>query len=282
MLFAFLLAAAVAAPTPLPVPTLGPTQLLGRIRAQFLSHRPPPLFETYSIERKQARSDGYPDVTNSYLDHVWVRNSDRAAMKRRVFRDDYEYPPVFDRPAFNEDRDPGPPTADIFEPRPIKPHPASEPYTPEPAADANLQVIGRVRSLVESDYRVVNVQYEGNLVHLTLVPISDPDRNRLRELYADRTTYELQRLVATDTLFIEGPQRDHFAVLFTATIGVVDGVPVVTQLHGIVGRNAAGQQYRDDGETVDYFFRDIRFPATLPDWYFNARQYGAHQHDLPE
>ena len=80
-----------------------------------------------TISRKQDRNDGYPDVTNTYTYHVWVRNSDRAAMKRRVFRDNYEYPPEFDRPAFNEARDPGPPTADIFEPKPVRPHPASEP-----------------------------------------------------------------------------------------------------------------------------------------------------------
>ncbi len=90
------------------------------------------------------------------------------------------------------------------------------------------------------------------------------------------------KLVATDTLFIQGPLRDQFGVLFTATMGVVDGVPVVTRLHGMIGINAPGQQYQDDGQIVDFYFRDIRFPATLPDWYFNARQYGAHQNDLPE
>jgi hypothetical protein len=282
MLFAFLLATMVAQATPEPVPTLSPTQLLARVRAQFRSHRPPPAFESYTIERKQMRNDGYPDVSNSYVFHVWIRNSDRAALKRQVFRDDYEYPPQFDRPAFNEERDPGPPTADIFEPKPARPHPASEPYTPEPAAIANAPVIGRVQSLVEFDYRVTNVQYEGNLLHLTLAPINDPDRNRLRELYADKDTFELVKLVATDTLFILGPQKDTFAALFTMTMGVVQGVPVVTHIHGVIGRNASGLEYQDDGKLVDFDFRDINFPATLPDWYFNARTYGAHQNDLPE
>ena len=281
MFFAFLLAAVFATAAPEPVPTFSPTQLLARVRAQFRSHRPPPSYESYSIERKQARNDGYPDVSNSYVFHVWIRNSDRAALKRQVFRDDYEYPPVFDRPAFNEERDPGPPTADIFEPKPAKPHPVSEAYTPEPTA-TEVPIIGRVQSLIEFDYRVTNVQYEGNIVHLTLVPINDPGRNRLREIYADRNTYELVKLVATDTLFIQGPQRDQFGVLFTATMGVVNGVPVVTRLHGVIGVNGQGQQYQDDGQQVDFTFTNITFPATLPEWYFNPRTYGAHQNDLPE
>ena len=74
MLFALLLAAAVASPAPDPVPTLSPTQLLARIRSQFRSHRPPPPYQSYTLERKQLRTDGYPDVTGSYMFHVWVRN----------------------------------------------------------------------------------------------------------------------------------------------------------------------------------------------------------------
>jgi hypothetical protein len=281
MFVAFLLAAALATPSPEPVPTLSPTQLLARIRAQFRSHRPPPDYETYTLNRKQQRSDGYPDLAGTYTYHVWVRNSDRAALKRRVFRDDYEYPPEFDRPAFNEARDPGPPTADVFEPKPLVPHPVSQAYTPEPRSTP-LEVIGRVQSLIEYDYRVTDVAYEGDLVHLTLAPISDPDRNRLRELYADRQTYELRKLVAADKLFVSGAYKDVFADTFTITMGTVAGVPVVTHIHGIAGYDGEGRDYQDDGKIVDFTFSDITFPATLPAWYFDARQYGAHQHDLPQ
>jgi hypothetical protein len=279
-MFALLLAVALASPSPEPLPTLTPTQLLARIRVQFRSHRPPPPYETYRLERKQQRSDGYPDVAGSYVYHVWVRNGDRAALKRRVFRDDFEYPPEFDRPAFNEARDPGPPTADVFEPKPLKPHPISEAYTPEPLASP-LAVIGRVQSLIEYDYRVTDVQYEGDLVHLTVAAISDPDRNRLREIYADRTTYELRKLVAADKLFVSGSYKDVFADEFTITMGLVDGIPVVTRIHGVAGYDANGQEYQDDGKEVDFTFTAITFPATLPGWYFDPRQYGAHQNDLP-
>ena len=37
-------------------------------------------------------------------------------------------------------------------------------------------------------------------------------------------------------------------------MGVVDGVPVVTRLHGTIGTNAQGQQYQDDGQIVDFYF----------------------------
>jgi hypothetical protein len=36
-----------------------------------------------------------------------------------------------------------------------------------------------------------------------LTPIRDPDRNRLRELFADKATYELRKVVAVDKLFVD-------------------------------------------------------------------------------
>jgi hypothetical protein len=270
---ALVVGAIAASPTPEPTPLLTPSQTLARIRQQFRSHRPPPPYETYTVVRKQLRADGYPDVSNSYTFHVWVRNSDRAAMKRQVFRDDYEYPPVFDRPAFNEARDPGPPTADVFEPKPARPHPVEVPYTPEPE-QSQLPVIGRITSLVEYDYRVTSLTIEGPYMHLVVEPIRDPERNRLRDVYADKDTYELHRLVATDKLFVPGDKV--YTTIFTITMDTVQGIPVVSDIHGVVE-----DDYYGDGKDVDYTFRDIRFPATLPDWYFNARQYGAHTNDVP-
>jgi hypothetical protein len=283
LFFALMLAAAVASPTPGPVPTLSPNQLLARIRDQFRSHRPPPPFEAYTIERRQQRSDTTPDPSSSYVYHVWVRNSDRAALKRQVFADDTESPPIFDRPAFNEERDPGPPTADVFEPRPAVAHPIDQAYTPEPAA-TSMAVIGRVRSLTERDYRVTAVAYEGPLVHLTLAPLSDPDRNRLREVYADKATYELTKLVASDRLFVTGSYTDEFSDEFTITMGTVDGVPVVTHIHGVAGFDQDGHEYEDDGKIVDITFTDISFPATLPAWYFDQWQWQdpEHAHAFPQ
>jgi hypothetical protein len=274
----------VALATPAPVPTASPTpqRLLGMIRAQFRSHRPPPPYETYTLIRKQLATNGFPDLVGSYTKHFWVRNSDRAALSRFVFRDDARGDPTFDRPAFNEDRDPGPPTADVFEPAPLVHHPVSEAYTPEPNFTAP-PLIGGTRALIELDYRVTSVETVGDQLHVNLEPIRDVERNRLREIWCDKRTLELRKLVATDKLFVEGGgvATHVYAVTFTYTMGNVQGLPVVTDLHGVVGKDGDGNQYDGDGRDIDYQFREITFPATLPDWYFDPRSYGSHQSALP-
>ena len=271
----FLAAALAASPTPEPVPTLSPRQLLGEIRRVFRSHRPPPEFETYTLVRRQNATNGYPDPVGSYTVHVWMRNSDRAALTRKVFRDFARGDLTFDRPAFNEARDPGPPTADVFEPAPAVPHPVSQAYTPEPGATA-LPIIGQIRATFELDYTIKSVTVEGNDLHVQVYPLRDVERNRLRDIYVDRRTLELHRLVATDKLFELGPGGKVYPVTFTITMGSVDGYPVVTRLHGEVGGG-----YNDDGQLVDFIFSDIKFPATLPAWYFDPHTYAAHGGDAP-
>ncbi|HEX3550388.1 MAG TPA: hypothetical protein VHT53_08435 [Candidatus Elarobacter sp.] len=273
MLASVMLAAALATPTPAAEPTPSPSRVLGLIRAQFRSHRPPPPFETYTLIRSQKATNGYPDPLGTYTKHIWVRNLDRAALTRMVFRDDARGDLVFDRPAFNEARDPGPPTADVFEPAPARPHPVSEVPTPEPRYTP-LPVIGGVRTIIESDYRVDSLETVGDEVHLHVFPIRDVERNRLREIFADKKTYELHKLIATDKLFVQGGPV--YPVTFTITMGMVQGIPVVTNLHGIVGGG-----YHDDGQEVDFQFNDITFPKSLPEWYFDQRSYAAHQRDAP-
>jgi hypothetical protein len=258
--------AASAAPAADSASNLSPTHVLGLIRARFRSHRPPPPYVTYTIVRSQLTDTGYPDYVGSYTYHVWCRSSDRAALQRKVFRDLARGPLEFARPAFNEPRDPGPPTADLFEPAPAHPHPIE--FVPTPEAAPPLPVIGTVRVVNEFEYRVASMDERGGLVHLRLEPIRDPERNRLRELWADRKSYELRRLVATDRLFVTGSATRTYPVTFTINLAMLEGHPVVTDIHGVVGDN-----YADDGKEVDFKFRDIAFPAGLPDWYFNTKTY---------
>jgi hypothetical protein len=236
--------ASAAAPAPEPTATPSPQRVLAIIRSVFRSHRPPPPFITYTLTRTQKDDHGFPDFVNSYTYHVWCRSLDRAALGRRVFRDTYRGSLEFLRPAFNEPWDPGPPTADLFEPAPAKPHTIDFVPTPEPA-QTPLRVIGEVGIVGEFDYTVKALAVEDDLVHLSVVPVRDPDRNRLREIYADKKTYELRKLVATDKLFIQ--QGPVYGVTFTVTIGVLEGHPVVTDLHGEVGDNYSG-----DGQKVDF------------------------------
>ncbi len=251
-----------------------PVKLLAMIRAKFRSHRPPPPYVVYTLERKQLTDQGFPDYAESYKTKYWMRSLDRAALTRRVLRSINRGEMIFDRPAFNESRDPGPPTADVFEPAPVHSRPISFVPTPEPVA-SQLPTIATITVAGEFDYRVDSITTEGTTLHLKILPTRDPDRNRLRELFVDKATLELEKLVATDKLFILGTS-DVYGVTFTITMSHLAGVPVVTAIHGVVGDGYAG-----DGSTVDYTFSDIRFPKDLSSWYFDTKSYRQHEADEP-
>jgi len=265
-------AVARASATPAPLPS--PETLLQLIRNQFRSHRPPPPFVSYTIIRKEMTAQGFPFYPDTYTEHVWVRSSDRAAFARRVYRDEDRGDPTFERPAFNEPRDPGPPTADLFERAPIKQHTGLNDYIPTPEPAAPLQTLATVKAVGETAYKVVAVAVEGPLLHLSVEPFRDVERNRLREIYADKKTYELRRVVATDRLYLDGGPS--YGVIFTIDLQMLQGRPVVTRIHGEVGDG-----YDGDGKVVDYWFNDIRFPASLPDWYFNDREYAQNKAAWP-
>jgi hypothetical protein len=268
---AFLTAIISSAPNTSAAPI--PQHILALIRAKFRSHRPPPPYITYTLLRSQLTDQGYPDYVDSYTYHIWCRTFDRAALGRKVFRDSYRGPMEFMRPAFNEPRDPGPPTADVFEPAPAHPHPITFVPTPEPQFTL-LPIIASVAVIGEFDYDVTSVQTESEELHLHLEPIRNPDRNRLREIWADKKTYELHKLIATDKLFVE--KGSTYSVAFIITMGMLDGRPVVTDLHGDVGDG-----YFGDGQKVDFHFRDIAFPQTLPGWYFTPKAYASHTSEAP-
>jgi hypothetical protein len=261
VLLSMMLAVSTPAPVtsvPAPAPAVETVpdaeRVLGLIRARFYSHRPAPPYETYTLARSQDAVGGGPDAQNTYVKHFWVRTSDRAALTRLVYRDGTDGPLTFDRAAFNEPRDPGPTTANLFE-----------------------------ESNGESQYRVVSFETLGNTLHtlhLKVSPVRDAARNRLREIFADEKTYELRKLIVEDRLFIPGSagytKTVTYPVIFTITLGMLQGYPVITDAQGVVGGN-----YDDDGKNVDYKFRDIRFPSSLPDWYFDPRTYGQHGADAP-
>lgn len=269
-----------------PYQTLTPVRILGYVRRVYREHRPPPAYETYTLVRTQNTNYGYPDYADSYTKHYWVRNVDRAALVRYVYRDGSDSQPMFDRPALNQPRDPGPPTADLFAPAHIEP--VTFVPTPEPTVGP-LKVIGHVVAFGEFDYNVPKLQVEGDLLHLTLVPKRDPERNVLREIWVDKHTYVLKKVIAHDRLFDEGT-GNVYPVLFTYTLGYLDGYVVVTHLDGVVlpevSQSRSGtiteKTFTGDGQKVRYDFTDITFPASLPSWYFDARSYGAHMNDLPD
>lgn len=218
-----------------------PQRTLDLIRARFRAHAVPP-FETYTLRRSQLTLLGTIDFGNSYIKRFWVRTSDGRALSRVVLPDGGLGPLSFDRPAFNEARDPGPATADLLE------------------AGADGGAPG------DPKYTVTALPADAGAIHLHLVPVRDAARNRLREVLADAATYDVRGLVTADSLFVDrGPV---FPVTLTVTAGAVGGIPVLTAVHAVVGGN-----YNDDGKEVDFTFTDVAFPASLPDWYFDPATY---------
>jgi hypothetical protein len=170
----------------------------------------------------------------------------------------------------------------LFEPAPVHPHTSPREFVPTPEPTGSLPpTIASVTALGEFDYRVTNVATEGHLLHVSLLPRRDPDRNRLRELYVDAKTLELQQVVATDKLYDEGDDGHHvYPMLFTVTLGWMNDMPIVTHIHG-TPTYQQDSEYLGRDATVDYDFNDIAFPSSLPAWYFDPRSYAQHVDDAP-
>jgi len=254
-------------------PTPNPYAILAKAREVFHAHVRPP-YVVYTIERREWIND-FPDAGDSYTWRVWYRARDSAALSREFFRrrNRSYFGLHFIRPAFNEPVDPGPPTGDIF---PFAPPPTP---APQPTGTEPLRTIAIVTSSADSDYRATFAGVDRNAYHLKLDPVRDRERNRLRELWVDVTTFEVLRALALDRLFLinEGiVVQDHFDIQFE----LHDAVPVVRRIRAVadipttlshLGRRVESQ----------YFYDDIVFETTLPDWYFEPRTYREHFPDAP-
>jgi hypothetical protein len=277
-------ACAAQSPAPQPPAPLTGDQILARAKAVFRAYPRPP-FVAYTLVRRD-RHNGTPDFENSYTLKIWCRTGDRSALARRAWRGkaygDLQNITVM----FDKEVDPGPPTADMFEKRlfgaasarrDAPPAPANAPAGPSQqiaAPDGTplaLTEIGRVSAL-DGDYRAVRSARDGELIHLWLVPKSDPDRNRLDELWVDAATYDLRRALVRDHLYLglTGQSlEDEFDVRF---VRGPNGLPLIATIHG----ETKYAQFE-----TDYKFEDITFPDSLPDWYFAPKQYGLHRADAP-
>jgi len=150
--------------------------------------------------------------------------------------------------------------------------PVSE--TPQPR-DTPPPRIGSVHATYESEYRVLAREVQGDAYHVRVMPLRDPRRNRVRELWVDRETYAIRKAIVTDRLYLLGGPV--YEQVDTVTMGSAGGYPVITDIHARADFNGSS----GDGLDVDYRFRDISFPASLPDWYFEPWTYGAHVAEAP-
>ena len=250
-----------------PAPQLTGEQVLARAKAVFRAHARPQ-FVAYTLVRRDWHN-AQPDFENSYTLKIWCRTADRSALTRRTWNGKAYGSLQNVTVAFDERVDPGPPTADIFERALYAPRLESE-STAQPDASP-LPVIGAVSVSTDYDYRVTALTREGRAWHLALAPKRDPQRNRLDDLWVDATTFELERMRLRDHLYLglTGQSlEDEFDVRFTLR----DGLPMLTTIHG---------QTKYGQFETDYTYRDVSFPASLPDWYFDPASYGAHKADAP-
>jgi len=273
------LACAAQSPAPAPSPLSG-DQIFARVKAVFRSYPRPP-YITYTLTRRDWH-DGAPDLENSYTLKIWCRTADRSALARRAWRGTAYGALQNITVMFDREVDPGPPTADMFEKRLFGAMPAQRDPAPRAVASAvpsvsaiasaePLPEIGRVGAL-DGDYHTGRVAREGGLIHLWLEPKSDPERNRLDEIWVDATTYELRRARVRDHLYLGmGGQSldDEFDVRFIPGPG---GLPLIQSIRG---------ETRYGQFETQYIFTDVTFPEALPDWYFAPKQYGVHKSDAP-
>lgn len=243
-------------------------EVLHAIFAAFAAHGRP-AYVSYTLRRSQETPEGLPDLEWSYAYRVWYRASDNAALERQIFQG-RAGALKFVHVVFNQACDPGPPTADVFN------LPALGSRSPNPSTPSTLQTIADVRARARPVYEVTFAERQNNVWHLRVRPRYDPQRYRLRELWADARTYELQRAVVTDELFTEGGRI--FDQLDTLTMTMVNGRPLITHIHA---RANFDEETPADGIDIDYDFSGITFPEALPAWFFEPAQYGAHMADAP-
>jgi hypothetical protein len=259
-------------------------QILARAKAVFRAYPRPP-YVAYTLVRRDTHN-GTPDFENSYTLKLWCRTADRSALTRKAWRGKAYGALENVTVMFDKAVDPGPPTADMFEKRlfgapgarldataapAASPSALGEPVVTPVATPTTLPEIGRVGAR-DGDYRVVRVARDGDLIHLWLEPKSDAERNRLDEMWLDARTYDLRRALVRDHLYFAMSAQsieDEFDVRFRPGPG---GLPLIASIHG---------RTKYDQFETDYTFEDVTFPASLPAWYFEPKQYGAHRADAP-
>jgi len=148
-------------------------------------------------------------------------------------------------------------------------------------SDTALPVIATVHSTASPSYAITlvdqtNVANCGNVAHLSLSPLRDPERYNLRELWIRTSDYMLCKAVYNSHLYGDDPRRPHTSMVITATLNddglITSWVSNDSSLDfgGLYRTNEIGEFFNvvwSDAEP-DYFFDrklwDARKAAPLP------------------
>jgi len=250
-------------------PDLTPEQILIRAKQTYHAHPLPP-FVVYTVHRKE-RTNGLIDFADSYTLRLWCRTSDNSCLVRHVVNGRVTGPLENLFPRFNAAIDPGPVTADLFEP--AQPHKsASAPSQIATGTDAEIATIGSVHVAFESDFRARSARRLSETYELEVEPRRDPDRNRAQSMTVDAQSFELRRIIARDRLYFQGSATS-YPETFTIELQMLEGHLVLDRVRG-----STGEGY---DSSVDYTYTDIVFPSGLPMWYFQPGEYGAKVSEAP-
>lgn len=114
----------------------------------------------------------------------------------------------------------------------------------------------------------------GEAYHLKLEPLRDPFRHNLRELWIDTKTFAVDRAVI-DGDYAPQPMDMVERTTVTEDFGMVG--PYWIMIHDV-------WTWRDAANAVDFTydvtFEKMSFPAKIPDWYFDRKQFDAHRNDV--
>ncbi len=266
---AFVLSAGPLAALGAEVTGISGEAILGQVKAKFRAYQRP-AFVGYTLSRQDGIV-GRPGLADAYTLRVWCRTADRAALARSVRGAVADGPLTFVRPAFNQAVDPGPPTADIFERNAFAPAAAAAAAETPPAEIPTLAVVA---VHVETDYRVERVESIGTSYVLQLAPRRDPARNRLRTLWVDRDSFDLERAIATDTLYAGDAQS---AEVFDMRFEKQDGIPVIRTIE----MRSDTAKPLELGHRGVFRFQNIAFATAMPGWYFEPTMYEQNARSAP-
>lgn len=257
---------ATPTPTPTPQESLSPDAIL--LRAQAVTRRHPhPQYYTYKMHEVFIHHGGRFE----YDYQVWYRSDGKGLMQgltpdKRGRRETlFQYPfPVA-------------PDIDILlyatpAPRPtpspvLSPTPLASGATPAPVIEQAVILGNRYYAVALAGVE----QLSGHPVyHLTLHPLADERSHPLKDLWVDVNSFEVYRshLKAGGTL---GPLTG--AIEATADFAPVGPYWMVTHL---VADGSGHVAFISDSGHYEYAFSDFGFPASLPCWYFDPREFKSH------
>ncbi len=141
---------------------------------------------------------------------------------------------------------------------------------PQPGATEPPPILGRV-NVTAADYDVTLIGRENldgaDVYHLGLRPLSDPNRNRVRELWVDASSFQVRKLV-TQGIFDRGPAT---TVPWTVTFIELHGHWYIRQ--EVTTATLDGTHHLFGGTTyhgIDYTFGDYEYPGLISDLEFST------------